>query len=42
MKKIFYWGIKIISVLLLIIPLVLCLPGFMLHVLAEELDNEEE
>jgi len=41
MKKVFYWVLKIISVLLLITPLVLSIPGFLLHVLSEELDNEE-
>ena len=28
MRKFFYWGLKIISVLLLIVPLLLIIPGF--------------
>lgn len=36
MSKILFWGLKIISVLFLIIPIILCLPGVIFHVLSEE------
>lgn len=36
MSKILFWGLKIISVLFLIVPIVLCLPGVIFHVLSEE------
>ncbi len=35
--KFFYWVLKTVSVLLLIPPLLLCIPGFILHILSEEL-----
>jgi len=35
-NKLLYWVLKIISVLLLFGPLVLCLPGLLFHVLSEE------
>jgi hypothetical protein len=37
--KILYWTIKIISVTLLIIPLILVIPGFILHVISEEIEE---
>ncbi len=37
--KILYWTIKIISVALLIIPLILVIPGFILHVISEEIEE---
>lgn len=37
--KILYWTTKIISVALLIVPLLLCLPGVILHILSEEIDE---
>jgi hypothetical protein len=36
MSKILFWGLKIISVIFLIIPIMLCLPGVIFHVLSEE------
>lgn len=40
MSKFLYWILKIVSVLLLILPLILCLPGLIFHILSEELlDN---
>ena len=36
MSKILFWGLKIISVLFLIVPIILCLPGVIFHVLSEE------
>jgi hypothetical protein len=40
--KILYWTIKIISVALLIVPFVLCLPGVILHILSEEIEEKYE
>jgi len=37
--KILYWTTKIISVVLLVIPLLLCLPGLLLHIISEELEE---
>jgi hypothetical protein len=37
--KILYWAIKIISVALLIVPFVLCIPGVILHILSEEIEE---
>ncbi len=37
--KILYWAIKTISVLLVAIPLLLCVPGLLLHVISEELEE---
>ncbi len=37
--KILYWTIKIISVALLIVPLLLCLPGVLLHIISEEIEE---
>jgi hypothetical protein len=39
MYKFLYWALKIISVLLLLIPLILCLPGLIFHVLSEEIED---
>lgn len=39
MKKILYWFLKIISILLLFIPMILSVPGFILHVLSEEIED---
>ena len=36
MKKIIYYTLKVISILLLSIPVILCLPGLIFHVLSEE------
>ena len=36
MSKMLFWGLKIISVIFLIIPIMLCLPGVIFHVLSEE------
>lgn len=36
MSKFLYWVLRIISALLLLGPLVLCLPGLLFHVLSEE------
>ena len=36
MSKILFWGLKIISVIFLIIPIILCLPGVIFHELSEE------
>lgn len=45
MKLVISWTLKIISIALLIVPLILCVPGLIFHVLSEELDerwdNEE-
>jgi hypothetical protein len=40
--KILYWTIKIISVVLLIVPLLLCLPGVILHIVSEEIEEKYE
>jgi hypothetical protein len=40
MRKTLYWILKIISILLLIVPGILCLPGFIFHILSEEVDGE--
>jgi hypothetical protein len=40
MRKTLYWILKIISVLLLIVPGILCLPGFIFHILSEEVAGE--
>jgi hypothetical protein len=37
--KILYWTIKIISVALLIVPFVLCIPSVILHIVSEEIDE---
>jgi len=37
--KILYWITKIISVALLIVPFVLCIPGVILHILSEEIEE---
>jgi hypothetical protein len=37
--KILYWTIKTISVLSLVIPLLLSIPGVILHILSEELEE---
>jgi hypothetical protein len=42
MSKVLYWILKIISILLLVIPIVLCLPGLIFHVLSEELEDRVE
>ena len=39
MKLIISWTLKIISVVLLIVPLILCVPGLIFHVLSSELDE---
>ena len=40
--KILYWTTKIISVALLIVPFVLCIPGFILHIVSEEIEEKYE
>ncbi|MEY4573217.1 MAG: hypothetical protein RLZ10_2501 [Bacteroidota bacterium] len=37
--KILYWLTKIISVALLIVPLILFIPGFILHIISEEIEE---
>jgi hypothetical protein len=40
--KILYWTIKIISVALLIVPLILVIPGVILHIVSEEIEEKYE
>jgi len=42
MSKFLYWVLKIISILFLVIPIILCLPGIIFHVLSEELEERIE
>jgi hypothetical protein len=39
MKLIISWTLKIISISLLIVPLLLCVPGLIFHVISTELDE---
>jgi len=39
MYRVIYWVLKIISALLLLVPVILCLPGLMFHILSEEFDG---
>ncbi len=39
MYRLIYWVLKIISALLLLVPVILCLPGLMFHILSEEFDG---
>ena len=39
-NKILYWTFKIPSILLLVVPLILSIPGFLLHLISEEFDGE--
>jgi len=40
--KILYWTTKIISVALLIVPLILVIPGVILHIVSEEIEEKYE
>lgn len=40
MSKLLYWVLRIISAILLLGPLVLCLPGLLFHVLSEEVKEK--
>jgi hypothetical protein len=39
-NNILYWVFKISAILLLIIPFILAIPGFVLYLLSEEFDGE--
>lgn len=39
MRKIVYWTIRIIAIILLAPALILAIPGFFLHILSEELEE---
>jgi hypothetical protein len=40
-RKFLYWTFKILAISLLIIPVILVIPGFIFHVISEELDRDE-
>lgn len=39
MSKLLYWVLKIISILFFVLPIILCLPGLIFHILSEELEE---
>lgn len=40
MKRVVYYVLKVVSITLLIVPVILCLPGLILHILSEEMETK--
>jgi hypothetical protein len=39
-NSILYWVFKVLSVILLSVPIILCIPGFLLYLISEEFDTK--